>query len=223
MTFVLRASVYTGRSPWYMSLRSTLRQSWVIRNRLGRMTSHFSSNTAGVSLAELPKSNVFTNKLPPDPAFETPASSHNAPRETLGPRLVRGALYTFVRPETTEEPELLGVSPKAMEDLGIKPGEELTPQFKDLVSGNQIYWSEESGGIYPWAQCYGGELAYPRPKKKTMLEFFFFKTNKLKGGNCMMTRDGFDQIFKLTQFQWRLGRTTWRRSKLHPGKDAGKI
>lgn len=173
MTLVLRASVYSGKFPWYMSLRNTLRQSWAIRNRLGRMTSHFSSNAAGVSLAELPKSNVFTTKLPPDPAFETPASSHNAPRETLGPRLVRGALYTFVRPETTEEPELLGVSPKAMEDLGLKLGEELTPQFKELVSGNKFYWSEESGGIYPWAQCYGGELAYPCQKRKTMFENLF--------------------------------------------------
>ncbi|KKK22854.1 hypothetical protein ARAM_005889 [Aspergillus rambellii] len=108
------------------------------------------------SLADLPRSNVFTSKLPPDPAFETPETSHKAPRQTLGPRMVKGALYTFVRPEPTEDPELLSVSPKAMADLGLKPGEESTAQFKALVSGNEIFWSEESGGIYPWAQCYGG-------------------------------------------------------------------
>ncbi|KAL1967241.1 hypothetical protein VTN77DRAFT_3287 [Rasamsonia byssochlamydoides] len=124
------------------------------------MASHISNEagswTAGVTLAELPKSHVFTSKLPPDPAFETPESSHKAPRETLGPRLVRGAMYTFVRPETAEEPELLGVSPKAMEDIGLRPGEEQTADFKALVAGNKIFWSEEDGGVYPWAQCYGG-------------------------------------------------------------------
>ncbi|THC92615.1 hypothetical protein EYZ11_007897 [Aspergillus tanneri] len=110
----------------------------------------------GSSLADLPKSNVFTTKLPPDPAFQTPESSHNAPRETLGPRLVKGALYTYVRPEPTEATELLGVSPKAVADLGLKPGEELTPKFQALVSGNEFNWNEDTGGIYPWAQCYGG-------------------------------------------------------------------
>lgn len=121
------------------------------------MAPHFSNASAGVSVAELSKSNVFTTKLPPDPAFETPESSHAAPRETLGPRLVKGALYSFVRPETAEDTELLGISPKAMDDLGLKPGEEHTAQFKSMVAGNEIFWSEQNGGIYPWAQCYGGK------------------------------------------------------------------
>lgn len=139
-------------SPW-----NIIRHSWVFRNRLCRMASQFSSKSAGVSLADLPKSSVFTSRLPPDPAFETPASSHSAPRQTLGPRLVRGALYTFVRPEPTEEPELLGISPRAMEDLGLQSGEEQTVEYRALVSGNKFYWDEENGGIYPWAQCYGGK------------------------------------------------------------------
>lgn len=141
----------------YMSLRPPLSQPSIFRSRLAQMTSHFSTDSAGLSLAELPKSNVFTSKLPSDPAFETPEASHKAPRETLGPRMVRGALYTYVRPDSVDDSELLGVSPRAMEDLGLKPGEENTPQFKALVSGNEFYWSEENGGIYPWAQCYGGE------------------------------------------------------------------
>lgn len=125
------------------------------RNRLNKMASHFSSGP-GISLTELPKSNVFTTKLPADPAFETPESSHNAPRETLGPRMVKGALFTYVRPEQAEGSELLGVSSKAMKDLGLKPGEEENAQFKALVAGNEVWWNEERGGIYPWAQCYGG-------------------------------------------------------------------
>ena len=117
------------------------------------------------TLGELAKSNVFTTKLPSDPAFETPESSHNAPRQALGPRLVRGALYTYVRPEPVEEPELLGVSPRAMEDIGLKSGEENTPEFRALVAGNKIFW-DNGVGIYPWAQCYGGMLLFLRFSKR---------------------------------------------------------
>ncbi|KAJ0423820.1 hypothetical protein BJY00DRAFT_309645 [Aspergillus carlsbadensis] len=122
------------------------------------MASQLSSNpeTAGVTLSDLRKSNVFTSKLPPDPGFPTPEASHSAQRERLYPRMVKKAFFTFVRPETTEDPELLGVSPKAVKDLGLKPGEEKTDQFKAVVSGNEFFWSEEAGGVYPWAQCYGG-------------------------------------------------------------------
>lgn len=70
--------------------------------------------------------------------------------------MVKGALFTYVRPEQVDGPELLGVSPRAMEDIGLKPGEEQTPQFQALVAGNEIFWNEDQGGIYPWAQCYGG-------------------------------------------------------------------
>ncbi|KZN84785.1 UPF0061 protein [Penicillium chrysogenum] len=125
------------------------------RNRLIQMA-HLS--TAGTSLAELPKSNVFTSKLPPDPAFDTPESSHKAPRETLGPRMVKGALFTYVRPEQTDEPELLGVSSKAMKDLGLKPGEEQTSRFKALVAGNEIWWNEEQGGLTICSGSWAGQL-----------------------------------------------------------------
>lgn len=142
-----------------------------IGNRLGQMSSHLSTvrngnespgPTAGtMSLADLPKSNVFTSKLPADPAFETPEASHQAARQTLGPRMVKGALFTYVRPEPVEKPELLGVSPRAMADLGLKPGEEQTPSFQALVAGNEFAWTEENGGVYPWAQCYGGSFSLP--------------------------------------------------------------
>ncbi|KAL3466600.1 hypothetical protein BJX64DRAFT_284537 [Aspergillus heterothallicus] len=124
------------------------------------MASQFSSSpeptAAGLSLSDLPKSNVFTSKLPPDPGFPTPEASHSAQRERLYPRMVKKACFTFVRPETTEDAELLGVSPRAMKDIGLKPGEEDTDQFKAVVSGNKFFWDEERGGVYPWAQCYGG-------------------------------------------------------------------
>lgn len=81
--------------------------------------------------------------------------------------MVKGALYTYVRPEKSEEPELLAVGERAMRDVGLKPGEEKTEEFKELVAGNKFFWDEESGeGIYPWAQCYGGSQSWlPNPRK----------------------------------------------------------
>jgi serine/tyrosine/threonine adenylyltransferase len=133
--------------------------------RLAQMTAHLTNGSAtngtryaGASLADLPKSWNFTSNLPPDPEFPTPAISHKTPRDDIGPRQVRGALFTWVRPEETKEPELLAVSPAAMRDLGIKEGEEKTEEFRQLVAGNKLMgWDEEKGeGGYPWAMCYGG-------------------------------------------------------------------
>ncbi|KAL8827089.1 MAG: hypothetical protein Q9170_007152 [Blastenia crenularia] len=150
----------------YMLLRTLLRRPNVSTSRLVQMTAHLSNGAtngtsdgdfAGVSLADLPKSNTSTSNLPPDPEFKTPSESYNAPREDLGPRMVKGALYTFVWPEETSEPELLGISPAALRDIGLRPGEEDTPDFKSLVAGNKTYWDPVTEkGIYPWAQCYGG-------------------------------------------------------------------
>jgi uncharacterized protein YdiU (UPF0061 family) len=132
--------------------------------RLAQMTAHLSTNghtngqSAGVSLAELPKSHNFTTKLPADAAFPTPADSYKAPRQKLGPRMVKGALFTYVRPEETEDPELLAVSSRALKSIGLAENEASTEDFKAIVAGNKILWSEDKPdeGIYPWAQCYGG-------------------------------------------------------------------
>ncbi|KAL2265553.1 hypothetical protein VTJ83DRAFT_6653 [Remersonia thermophila] len=113
----------------------------------------------GVTLADLPKSWHFTASLPPDPLFPTPADSHKATREELGPRQVRGALFTWVRPEPQQDPELLAVSPAAMRDLGLALSEADTDDFRQTVVGNKLHgWDPEtlSGPGYPWAQCYGG-------------------------------------------------------------------
>ncbi|KAL2116833.1 hypothetical protein VTJ04DRAFT_9001 [Mycothermus thermophilus] len=113
----------------------------------------------GVTLADLPKSWHFTASLPPDPLFPIPADSHKASREELGPRQVRGALFTWVRPEQQKDPELLAVSPAAMRDLGLALSEAETEDFRQTVAGNKIWgWDPDtlSGPGYPWAQCYGG-------------------------------------------------------------------
>ena len=67
------------------------------RMRLAQMAAHLSNGAEGngdiktYALKDLPKSNVFTTKLPADEAYPTPSASHNAPRQELGPRLVKGA------------------------------------------------------------------------------------------------------------------------------------
>ena len=142
-------------------------------SRISQMTAQFSNGTssgtentgneafAGLALQDLPKSNNFTTSLPPDPKFKTPSDSDKASREDLGPRMVKGALYTYVRPEKTENPELLGISRNGMRDVGLKEGEEKKQDFKQRMAGNRILWDEATKtGIYPWAQCYGGIWLY---------------------------------------------------------------
>ncbi|KAF4126426.1 Uncharacterized conserved protein YdiU, UPF0061 family [Geosmithia morbida] len=114
---------------------------------------------SGVSVRDLPKTWRFTEALPADPAFPTPADSHKLPRDEFNPRQVTGAMYTWVRPDRQKNPELLSASPAALRDLGIAADQVPTQDFLDLVSGNRLYgWDEEKleGEGYPWAQCYGG-------------------------------------------------------------------
>ncbi|EMT68507.1 UPF0061 protein C20G4.05c [Fusarium odoratissimum] len=135
--------------------------------RLKQMAAHISngngalspaSSYEGATLADLPKSWHFTESLPADSIFPTPADSHKTPRDQITPRQVRNAAYTWVRPAEQKDPELLAISPAALRDLGIKSGEESTDDFRQLVAGNKLYgWDEEKlEGGYPWAQCYGG-------------------------------------------------------------------
>ncbi|KAK0705112.1 hypothetical protein B0H67DRAFT_499391 [Lasiosphaeris hirsuta] len=122
-------------------------------------TSGSSPLEKGTTLRDLPKSWHFTSSLPPDPLFPTPADSHKTPRDEIGPRQVRNALFSWVRPETQKDPELLAVSPTALRDLGLALSEAETDDFKQMAAGNKIFgWDEEtlSGEGYPWAQCYGG-------------------------------------------------------------------
>lgn len=112
------------------------------------------------SIRDLPKSNNFTSKLPADAEFPTPAASHRAERKALGPRLVRNAAYTYVRPEPFSQSELVAVSKAALRDLAIDPASVTTDDFKKTVAGEHIVTLDvdepSDKDIYPWAQCYGG-------------------------------------------------------------------
>ncbi|KAF2155849.1 UPF0061-domain-containing protein [Myriangium duriaei CBS 260.36] len=136
------------------------------------MSSHLpttnGSSHATHSISSLPKTNNFTSHLPPDPAYLTPHSSHAAERSALGPRMVKSALYTYVRPEPPSNPELLGVSSAALRDLGLDPASAEDAEFRAAVSGSKILTfdtdkpaegdeeAQRKATIYPWAQCYGG-------------------------------------------------------------------
>ena len=156
------------------------------RTRLALMASHLHNSTTGAGLTngrpgndqkthtirDLPKSNNFTSHLPSDPQFPTPAASHSTERSKLGPRMVREALYTYVRPDPPSKYELLATSPAALRDLGIDASSVTRDsEFGDTVSGTKILtWDEQEAlskasppeeqqrkeQIYPWAQCYGG-------------------------------------------------------------------
>ncbi|KAG6034593.1 hypothetical protein E4U40_003661 [Claviceps sp. LM458 group G5] len=122
------------------------------------MATKHTAATVGATLQDLPKSWHFTDSLPADAEYPTPAASHRTPRDEIRPRQVRNAAFTWVRPEEQKDPELLAVSPAALRDLGIQAGEEKTEEFRRFVAGNKLYgWDEEKlEGGYPWAQCYGG-------------------------------------------------------------------
>ncbi|WPH04078.1 upf0061 protein [Acrodontium crateriforme] len=145
-------------------LRQSLQtRSRVVSARLAQMSSHLHTASGASKVfdfKDLPKTNNFTQKLPADQLYPTPASSHAAERKALGPRLVKNAAYTFVRPDPIETPELLAVSQAALNDLAIDPASVKTDEFKETVAGNKIITLEkeppEDTAIYPWAQCYGG-------------------------------------------------------------------
>ncbi|KAM0690793.1 hypothetical protein Q7P36_009562 [Cladosporium allicinum] len=129
------------------------------RTRVAQMAGHLSTNSKQFSIRDLPKSNNFTQKLPADAQYPTPTASHNEDRLKLGPRLVKNAAFTYVRPESFDKTELVGVSKTALNDLGIDPDSVQDEDFKDTVAGKKIVTIDgepKDEDIYPWAQCYGG-------------------------------------------------------------------
>ncbi|KAI5804523.1 hypothetical protein EDC01DRAFT_424394 [Geopyxis carbonaria] len=108
----------------------------------------------GVPLKELKLSSVYTDKLPPDPQFPTPAAARAAPASSFGPRQVQNALYTFVAPTpSSDTPRLLATTPAAFAALGLHPSAASDPSFTHLLAGNPV---PDLTDIHPWAHCYGG-------------------------------------------------------------------
>jgi uncharacterized protein YdiU (UPF0061 family) len=66
--------------------------------------------------------------------------------------------HTYIRPDPQGEPELLAVSQRALQDLGLSEDEAKNDEFKGVAGKKLLTWNESKleEGIYPWAQCYSG-------------------------------------------------------------------
>lgn len=123
-------------------------------SRLSSSSSSAMTASTPLSIEDIPKSHVYTAKLTPDPNFETPEESAAAPRSALGPRMVKGAHFTYVAPTPpTGTPELLAVSPLALKTLGLSQSTTASQTFLNLTAGAPTGFESSH---YPWAQCYGG-------------------------------------------------------------------
>lgn len=83
--------------------------------------------------------NTFTTELPAD------SNSENTRRQVFD------AVYSFVDPKKTGNPELIHVSPEMLDALGITNEEAKSEEFLKLLTGNSIY-----PGTKPYAMAYGG-------------------------------------------------------------------
>ncbi len=82
---------------------------------------------------------TFSKQLPAD------SDTSNNPRQ------VHHACFSYVTPQSPENPKLLHASSEVAELLGITEADLSTPDFLGLVTGSQIL-----EGTKPYAMCYGG-------------------------------------------------------------------
>ncbi|MEN8835804.1 MAG: protein adenylyltransferase SelO family protein, partial [Polaribacter sp.] len=83
--------------------------------------------------------NTFLNNLPADKILE------NSRRQ------VTDAVYSFVTPKKTNQPEIIHVSQEMANNLGITTKETKSELFKNVFTGNEVYANTK-----PFAMCYGG-------------------------------------------------------------------
>jgi len=83
--------------------------------------------------------NTFTENLPSDKILE------NSRRQ------VSEAVFSFVNPKKTENPEVIHISEEMLQELGITKEESKSEFLKNIVTGNEIYPNTK-----PFAMCYGG-------------------------------------------------------------------
>ncbi|MFC4723295.1 YdiU family protein [Geojedonia litorea] len=83
--------------------------------------------------------NKFTTELPADPILENTR------------RQVYNSCYSYVKPKSTSNPELLHVSPEMLENLGMKEEDSKSKLFLKFVTGNHVV-----KGTKPYAMNYAG-------------------------------------------------------------------
>ena len=82
---------------------------------------------------------TFTKNLPAD------KNTENARRQ------VTEAVFSYVNPKKTKNPEVLHVSPEMASELNISEEETKSEFFKNMVTGNEVYPNTK-----PYSMCYGG-------------------------------------------------------------------
>lgn len=82
---------------------------------------------------------TFLSELPADSILENTR------------RQVSDAVYSFVNPKKTQQPEILHVSQEMANELGITQEETKKTLFKKIFTGNEVYLNTK-----PYAMCYGG-------------------------------------------------------------------
>ena len=66
-------------------------------------------------------------------------------------RQVSEAVYSFVTPKKTKQPEMIHVSQNMADELGVTEEDTKTTLFKNVFTGNDVYPNTK-----PYAMCYGG-------------------------------------------------------------------
>lgn len=115
------------------------------------------------TLSSIEKKTTFTDSLPPD--SKVPSVDESKQAQESNPRLLRQAriidkgFFTWLTPEWYDskdkvESRLVGVSPAAVRDLGLRPDidqDGVDTLFAKTLAGKHIF-----EGTYPWAQVYSG-------------------------------------------------------------------
>ncbi|CDK28439.1 unnamed protein product [Kuraishia capsulata CBS 1993] len=109
------------------------------------------------SLASLPKTQSFTEKLPADPRVPDVATARDPSLPfdlTHKARRLLSGFYTYVTPEVRKNYKFLLASERALIDLGLDPEvEPLDKDFQRLVTSQDAALEQYP---HPYSQCYAG-------------------------------------------------------------------
>ena len=94
---------------------------------------------------------LLTQSLPADSYTESIEDLAGSQSLLKISRAVHKAAFSYTLPDKNPDPELLAVSPKALDDIDLDPEEIRTDDFLQVFSGNKIL-----GNTRPWSLCYGG-------------------------------------------------------------------
>ncbi|KAI7860188.1 hypothetical protein BDC45DRAFT_529807 [Circinella umbellata] len=94
---------------------------------------------------------LLTQSLPADSYTESIEDLAGSQSLLKISRAVHNAAFSYTLPDKNPDPELLAVSPKALDDIDLDPEEIRTDEFLQVFSGNKILENTR-----PWSLCYGG-------------------------------------------------------------------